>query len=107
VLFNDVPYGKIILTPFSTKPLKLLPGYPVPIPGVVFLTAGSTFPATFDYGLLKIVHENLPVIPHEGYQITRFIKIKVCPVCCSLFLWWLWHLFDFVLEFFDCRRTDR
>ena len=54
VLKKDVPYRKIIETPFSTKPLKMLPGFPVPIPGTVFLTAAPIFPATFDYDILKI-----------------------------------------------------
>jgi hypothetical protein len=54
VLKKDVPYGKIIQTPFSTKPLKILPGFPVPIPGIVILTAGSTFPAIFDSDFFEI-----------------------------------------------------
>jgi hypothetical protein len=34
---------------------------------IVFLTAGPIFPVTFNYDHLKIVHEDLTVIPHEGY----------------------------------------
>jgi hypothetical protein len=59
MLLKDIPYGKIIKTSFSTQPLKMLPGFPVPIPGIVVLTAGLIFPAIFDPDLLKIVHENL------------------------------------------------
>jgi hypothetical protein len=51
---NDVPYGKIIETPFSTQPLKMLPGFSVLIPWIVFLTAAPIFPTTFDYDLLKM-----------------------------------------------------
>jgi hypothetical protein len=48
-MFNkDVPYGKIIQTSFSTQPFKVLPGFPVSIPGIVILTAAPIFPATFD-----------------------------------------------------------
>jgi hypothetical protein len=48
VFKKDIPYGKIIKTPFSTQTLEMLPGFPVPIPGVVFLTAAPIFPAAFD-----------------------------------------------------------
>jgi hypothetical protein len=44
VLKNDVPYGKIIKTLLTTQPLKMLPGFPVPIPGIVVLTAVPIFP---------------------------------------------------------------
>jgi hypothetical protein len=54
VLNNYVPYGKIIKTPFSTQPLKMLPGFPVTIPWIVVLTADPIFPATFDSDLLKL-----------------------------------------------------
>jgi hypothetical protein len=55
VLYKNFPYGKIIKTPFSTQPLEMLSGFPVPIPGIVVLTAGPIFPATSDSDLLKIV----------------------------------------------------
>jgi hypothetical protein len=63
VLHEDVPYGKIIQTPFSTQPLKMLPRLPVPIPGNVILIASPIFTATFDSDSLKIFHEYLTVIP--------------------------------------------
>jgi hypothetical protein len=101
MLKKDVPYGKIIQAPFSIQPLKMIPRFPVPIPGIVVLTAGPIFHATFDYDLLKIVHENLAVMPDEGFQHAGFSTIEVCPVCCSLFLWWQWHIFDYVLVEFS------
>jgi hypothetical protein len=48
VLHKDLPYGKIIKNLLSTKPLKMLPGFPVPIPWIMFLTAGPMFPIAFD-----------------------------------------------------------
>jgi hypothetical protein len=48
VLRKDVPHSKIIETPFSAHPLEMLPGFPVPIPGIVFLTATPVFPDIFD-----------------------------------------------------------
>jgi hypothetical protein len=53
MLKKDVPHGKIIETPFSTKPLEMLPGFPVPIPGIAALIAGPIFPAAFDYDFLE------------------------------------------------------
>jgi hypothetical protein len=97
VLFNDVPHGKIIQAQFSTQPLKMLPGFPVPIPEIVFLTAGPIFPVAFDFDLLKILDEDPAVIPHKYFQSAGFCEIEVCPVCCSVFGWWQWHLFDYVL----------
>jgi len=97
VLKKDIHYGKIIETLLSTQPLKMLPGFPVPIPGIVFLTAGPIFHATFDFDLFKIMDENSLVIPHECFQQAGFSEIKVRSVCCSLFGWWRWHLFDYVL----------
>jgi hypothetical protein len=97
VLFNDVPYGKIIQTSFSTQPLKMLPGFPVPIPGTVFLNADPIFHAAFDSHFLEILAENMPVIPHECFQRAGFSEIKVRPVCCSVFGGWQWHVFDFFL----------
>jgi hypothetical protein len=54
MLFKDVPYGKIIKTPLSAQPLEMMPGFPVPIPGIVFLSAGPIFHATFDSDILKM-----------------------------------------------------
>jgi len=65
VLFNDVPYRKIIQAPFSTQPLKMLPVFPVPIPGIMVLTAGPIFLEAFDSDLLKIFLENQAVIFEE------------------------------------------
>jgi hypothetical protein len=48
MLNNYVPYGKIIKAPFSRQPLKMLPGFPVSIPRIVFLIASPKFPASFD-----------------------------------------------------------
>jgi len=80
VLKKDVPYGKIIQAPFSAQVLKMIPRFPVPIPGIVILTAGPIVPATFDSDLLKIVHENPAVISHEIFQRFSFDEIQVCPV---------------------------
>jgi hypothetical protein len=43
----------------------VLPGFPVPIPGIVFLTAGPIFLDAFDSDLLKIFLENQAVIFEE------------------------------------------
>ena len=94
MLKQDVLYGKIIETPIPTQPFEMLPGFPVPIPGIVFLTAGLIFPATFDSDILKIVYKYLLVIPHEGFQGAGFCKAQVFPLCCSLFWRWQWHFFD-------------
>jgi hypothetical protein len=48
VLPEDVPYGKIIQASVSTKPFEMMPGFPVPISGIVFLKADPKFPASFD-----------------------------------------------------------
>jgi hypothetical protein len=93
---KDVPCGKIIKAPVSTKPLEMLPGFSDPIPGIVFLTASPIFHATFDFDLLKILAENMTVILEEFFQRTGFSEIEVCPVCGSLFGWWQWHLIDYV-----------
>jgi hypothetical protein len=97
LLKKDVPYGKIIETLLTTQPLKMLPGFPVPIPGIVFLTAGRIFPAVFNSYNLKMAIENPPVILDEGFKHAGFCEILLCPVCGSLFGRWQWHLFDFVL----------
>jgi hypothetical protein len=68
VLFKDVPYSKIIKTPFSSQPLKMLPWFPVQIPWIVVLIAGPIFPATFDSYFLKILDENPLVITYEGFK---------------------------------------
>jgi len=96
VLINDVPYGKIIQSPFSTQPLEMLPGFPVPVPGIVFLTAPPISPDVFDSKPLKIVHENQAVISHECFQRAGFIEIEVCLAFCSVFGWWQWHYYCFV-----------
>jgi hypothetical protein len=75
VFKKNVPYGKIIQTSFSTQPFKMLPGFPVPMPGIVVLTAGPIFHAAFDSYFLKIVHENPAVISHEGFQRAGFCEI--------------------------------
>jgi hypothetical protein len=63
----------------------MLPVFSVPIPGIVFLTAGCRiFPATLDSYFLKIVHEDLTVIPHEGFQRTGFSEIRVRPLSLHL-----------------------
>jgi hypothetical protein len=64
---------------------------------MVFLTAAPIFHTTLESDHLKIVHEDLPVISEEGFQRFGFSEIQVCPVFCSFFGWWYWHLFDFVL----------
>jgi hypothetical protein len=45
MLNSDVPYGKIIKTPFSAQPFKMLPGFPVQIPGIVITAASPIFAA--------------------------------------------------------------
>jgi hypothetical protein len=66
MLHKDVPYGKIIETLFSTKPLEMLPpGFIGPNPGIVILIASPIFTATFDLYFLKIVRENLMKIPWD------------------------------------------
>jgi hypothetical protein len=77
--------------------------FPGPIPGIVVLTAAPIFPVIFDYDLLKIGYEDLPVISHEGFQHFGFSEIEVCPRWCSFFGRWQWHLFDFVIvDVLDC-----
>jgi hypothetical protein len=85
MLKKDLPYGKIIKTQFSTQTLKMLPGFPVPIPGIVVLTAAPIFLATLDSYFLKIFHENMPVISHEGVKDNGFCEIKVCSASCFSF----------------------
>jgi hypothetical protein len=77
VLFNDVPYGKIIQTSFSTQPLKMLPGFPVPIPGTVFLNADPIFHAAFDSHFLEMARQNPVVISQECFQHAGFSEIEV------------------------------
>ncbi len=72
---KHVPYGKIIKTLFSTKPLEMVPGFPVPIPEIVFMTGGSIFPAAFDSYFLKIVNEKPMVISQEGFLHAGFYEI--------------------------------
>jgi hypothetical protein len=102
VLHKDAPCGKIIETPYSSKPFKVLPWLPFPILGIVVMAACPVFPDSFDYDFLKILAENLAVISDECFQRAGFCAIQVCPVCCSLFGWWQWHVFDFVLGFLAC-----
>jgi hypothetical protein len=54
VLLNDVPYGNIIETLLLAQLLELVPWFPVPISGIVFLTAAPIFPAAFDSYFLKM-----------------------------------------------------
>jgi hypothetical protein len=54
VLTKSIPYGKIIETLFLTQRLEMLQSFPVPIPGIVFLTATPIFPTTLDSDLLKM-----------------------------------------------------
>jgi hypothetical protein len=54
MLLKDLPDCKISETPYSAQPLKMLPGFPVPIPGIVVLIASPIFPAAFDFDFLKI-----------------------------------------------------
>jgi hypothetical protein len=96
VLFNDVPYGKIIETLLMTQSLKMPPGLSGPIFGIVVLIASPIFLDSFDSYILKILIEIQVVILEECFQCAGFCEIKACPVCCSLFGWWQWHLFDFV-----------
>jgi hypothetical protein len=96
VLHKDVPHGKIIETLLTTKPLEMLPRFPVPISGIVVLIAGPIFTAAFDCDFLKIVNGNPAVILEECFQCSRLDEMQACPVCRSLFGWWQWHLFDFV-----------
>jgi hypothetical protein len=76
MLNKDVPYVEIIEVLFSTQRLETLPGFPVPIPGIVILTAGPIFPAAIDFDLLKILAENMPVILEEFFQHTGLIPIR-------------------------------
>jgi hypothetical protein len=46
----------------------LLAGFPGPIPGIVFLTAGTIFPGAIDSDILKILYENIKVFLKEGFQ---------------------------------------
>jgi hypothetical protein len=62
----------------------MLPGFPVPIPGIVFLTAGQIFPGAFDSDFLRILPENLLVISDECFHRDGFSEIKVCPVSLHL-----------------------
>jgi hypothetical protein len=88
MLKKDVFYGKIIESLPTTQPLKMLPGFQGPIPGIVILTASPIFHATFDSYFLKIGCEGLEVIRQEGFQDAGFCEIKVCPVCCAVFGRW-------------------
>ncbi|MDZ7579700.1 MAG: hypothetical protein U5R30_03510 [Deltaproteobacteria bacterium] len=92
---KDVPYGKIIRTLLTTQPLVLW--FPVPIPGIVVLTASPIFTATFDFDFLKILDEDLPVILHEGFQHAKFGETQVCPL---VFGWWQWASLLFCLGIF-------
>jgi len=56
VLKKDVPYGKIIQALVSTKPFEMLPGFSVPIPGIVVLTAGPVIGTAFDFDPSKMGH---------------------------------------------------
>ena len=85
MLKKDVPDGKIVESLLTTQPLEMLPGFSVPNPGIVFLTAGFLFPGAFDSDRLKIVHEYLTVMTHEGFNRAGFSEIRVCPVCCPVF----------------------
>jgi hypothetical protein len=58
----DAPYGKIIDILLTIQPLKVLRGFPVPIPGIVVLTAAPSFTIVFDSDFLRILDENLSVI---------------------------------------------
>lgn len=106
MLFNDVPYGKIIEAPFPTKPLKMLPGFPVTIPWIVVLTAAPIFPATLDSDFLRILPENLLVISDECFHRAGFSEIQVCPVCCPVFGRWQWHFYDYVWSDFGAVNTN-
>jgi hypothetical protein len=55
--------------------VKIMSGFSVPFPGIVFLTAGPIFPANFDSDHLKILDEKLPVILKEGVQRAGFCEI--------------------------------
>jgi hypothetical protein len=103
VLNNYVPYGKIIQSPFSTQLLEMLPEFPDPNPGIVFLSAGSIFPNALGSYFLKFVHENPEVIPYECFQRARFIKIKACLERYSVVGWWHWHFYSFIRGGFDRR----
>jgi hypothetical protein len=69
VLKKDFPYGKIIETLLLTQPLMMLPGFPVPIPGNVFLTAAPIFPVAFDSEFLEIVYENPSDNPAKLFSV--------------------------------------
>jgi hypothetical protein len=71
VLKKDVPHGKMYETLPKTQPLEMVLRLPITIPGIAVPTAGPIFPATFDSDLLKIFHENPPVISHEHFQHAR------------------------------------
>jgi hypothetical protein len=61
VLNKDLPHGNFIETRLTTQSLKMLPGFPVPIPGIVVVTADPIYPAALDSDLLKIFDEDPPV----------------------------------------------
>jgi hypothetical protein len=118
MLKKDLPYGKIIKTPFSTQTLKMVPGFPVPIPGIVVLTASPLFPGAFDSDFFKNGRENPQVISHECFQRAWFSEIEVCPVRCSffgggsgifliLFSWIFWLATKITITRLNCLRIVR
>jgi hypothetical protein len=66
VLKSDVHHGKIIETRFSIQLLEMVPWFPVPIPGIVFLTAAPIFLAAF-VCIFKIGRDSPAVIPYASY----------------------------------------
>jgi hypothetical protein len=58
MLKKDVPDGKIVESLLTTQPLEMLPGFSVPNPGIVFLTAGCKTACNNDPPLAGIGIQN-------------------------------------------------
>jgi hypothetical protein len=58
----------------------MLPGFPVPIPWIMFLTAGPVFHGALGSDFLKIFDENPAVISQKGFENVGFDEIQVCPI---------------------------
>jgi len=46
------------------------------------------------------------LILEEFFQCSGICEIKVCPMRCPVFVWWHWHIFDYVLVEFDASSLN-